>query len=87
MGLAKVPNRDIVSNYEVSFTNLRRSVYFKERKDKITHLMYSNNNYMEETLQYIRDHYQTIEAYLSSIGLSEDILFKIKHRFISKEAL
>jgi protein-tyrosine phosphatase len=87
LGLAKVPNRDIVSNYEVSFTNLKRSIYFKQRKDNITHLMYSTNSYMEETLVYIREHYQSIEAYLLSIGLSEDILLKIKQRFISDHTL
>jgi len=87
LGLAKVPNRDIVSNYEVSFTNLRRSPYFKQRKDNITHLMYSNNNYMEETLLYLREHYQTVEAYLTSIGVSEDVLIKLKQRFISVGSL
>jgi len=85
LGLVKVPNRDIVSNYEVSFTNLRRSPYFKQRKDNITHLMYSNNSYMEETLEYIRDHYQTIESYIRSIGCDDELISKIKQRFISQE--
>lgn len=82
LGLVKVPNRDIVSNYEVSFTNLKRSMFFSQRKDNISHLMYSTNDYMEETLHYLKDHYGTIEYYLLSIGLTQEIIQKLKDRFV-----
>lgn len=86
LGLVQVPNRDIVSNYEVSFTNLKRSPFFKQRKDNITHLMYSNNKDMEETLSYIRDHYKTVESYLKSCGLSEELIIKLKQRLIIEDS-
>jgi len=82
LGLAKVPNRDIVSNYEVSFTNLKRSMFFSQRKDNISHLMYSTNDYMEETLRYLKAHYGNTEDYLISIGLTKEILQKLKDRFV-----
>jgi len=81
MGLVKVPNRDIVSNYEVSFTNLKRNPYFKEPEDGHSAMMYSINTNMEDTILFVKEHYKTVEAYLLSIGLSPETLMKIKARF------
>lgn len=81
MGLVKVPNRDIVSNYEVSFTNLRRNTYFQQHENKQSQLLYSTNTNMEELIYFVRDHYQTIENYLLAIGLKAETLSIIKARF------
>ncbi len=85
LGLAKVRNRDIVSNYEVSYTNLKRNAYFKENKDSLSHLMTSTNTYMEDTLRYLYAHYPSIEAYLLDIGCSQALLDKIKARFVLED--
>ena len=82
MGLVNVPNRDIVSNYEVSFTNLRRNVYFKQQDNQHSPVVLSTNTNMEDTITFIRDKYQTFENYLLSIGLSPETLALIKARFI-----
>lgn len=84
LGLAKVRNRDIVSNYEVSHTNLKRNAYFKENKDTLSHLMGSTNTNMEDTLRYLYEHYPSIEAYLLDIGCTQEMLDKIKARFVLK---
>jgi hypothetical protein len=76
-----VPNRDIVSNYEVSYTNLRRNAYFKANAQHHNAMMYSVNDFMEETLVYLREHYGTIEAYLEGIGVSADDLSALKRKF------
>jgi len=85
LGLAKVRNRDIVSNYEVSFTNLKRNAYFKENKASLSHLMGSTNTNMEDTLLYLYNHYPSIEAYLLDIGCTQDMLDKIKARFVLED--
>lgn len=81
LGLVNVPNRDIVSNYEVSYTNLRRNAYFKANAQHHNAMMYSVNDFMEETLVYLREHYGTIEAYLEGIGVSREDLEAIKRKF------
>ncbi len=81
LGLVNVPNRDIVSNYEVSYTNLRRNAYFKANAQHHNAMMYSVNDFMEETLVYLREHYGTIEAYLEGIGVSADDLNALKRKF------
>jgi protein-tyrosine phosphatase len=81
MGLVKVPNRDIVSNYEVSFTNLRRNTYFKQHENPNSQLLFSTNTNMEDTIRFVRDQYGSIENYLLTIGLSKETLALIKARF------
>lgn len=81
MGLVQVKTRDIVSNYEVSFTNLRRNDYFKNHEDPSSAFLYSPSNNMEETVAYVKAHYKTPEAYLLAIGLSQETLERIKARF------
>jgi protein-tyrosine phosphatase len=81
MGLVNVPNRDIVSNYEVSYTNLRRNAYFKSHAEHHNAMMYSVNDFMEETLVYLREQYGSIEAYLLAIGVSSTDLEALKTKF------
>lgn len=86
MGLVKVPNRDIVSNYEVSFTNLKRNAYFKQHENPNSHLLFSPNIYMEETIRFVFERYHSFEAYLLSIGLTQETLDLIKARFIDSDS-
>jgi protein-tyrosine phosphatase len=82
MGLVKVPNRDIVSNYEVSFTNLRRNTYFKQHANPQSQLLFSTNTNMEDLIRFVRDQYGSVENYLTTIGLSPETLALIKARFV-----
>ncbi len=82
MGLVKVPNRDIVSNYEVSFTNLRRNTYFKQHANPQSQLLFSTNTNMEDLIRFVRDQYGSVENYLITIGLSPETLALIKARFV-----
>ena len=86
MGLVKVPNRDIVSNYEVSFTNLKRNAYFKQHENPNSQLLFSPNIYMEETIRFVFERYHSFEAYLLSIGLTQASLDLIKARFLESDA-
>lgn len=81
MGLVKVPNRDIVSNYEVSFTNLKRNAYFKAHEDPTSPLLQSANAYMEETIRFINTRYGSSENYLLSCGIDAHDLSLVKARF------
>ncbi len=85
LGLAKVPNRDIVSNYEVSFTNLKRTAFFHANKTAISNMMLSTNTSMEDTLIYLRENYTNVEKYLLSTGLTQANIDLIKARFIEED--
>lgn len=72
--LAKVPEKDIIADYQVSYTYLVDNI--KKIHEDNPHLPKflgsSKAKYMEKTLELFKDKYKTIENYLKFIGLTNE---------------
>lgn len=84
LGLAGVEKKDIIANYEVTYTNME---YFQSFKKNITlpydipkEFLYSSREYIIEAYDHIIDGYVTFENYLLSKGIEEEILHRLKER-------
>ncbi|MDF9825047.1 protein-tyrosine phosphatase [Breznakia sp. PF5-3] len=87
LGLVGVDRQDIITNYEQTFTNLRYkkgSHLFDEIEKDQMHFMYSLPEYMEPSLDYIEKTYGNVEQYLLSCNIEQQVLQKIKDRFIDQ---
>lgn len=83
LGLAGADKFDILSDYQISYTNLRRNPAFLEKfGDNLSELLFSRAKDMEPVLQYIYDNHGSIEKYLQSIGVSQDNLKIIKNKLV-----
>lgn len=80
LGLAEVSNKDIISNYIVSYDNIIKSDIFKNIKkdDPALDLVYSNEEYLIPSLNHIKNKYGSCYKYLLSTGLRKKTLDKIK---------
>lgn len=81
LGLVGVDKYDIISNYEITYTNLRRNPNFMNNLDNYNvpmDLMYSKDNYIEPLIDYIIEEYGDFHSYLLSCGILEENLCKIK---------
>lgn len=81
LGLAGVDKYDIIANYEITYTNLRRNPDFMANMNDYNvpiELMYSKDNYMETLIDYIIEEYGDFHTYLLSCGISEVNLSKVK---------
>ena len=72
--LAKVPEKDIIADYQVSYTYLVDNI--KKIHEDNPHLPKflgsSKAKYMEKTLELFKDKYKTIENYLKFIDLTNE---------------
>lgn len=80
LGLLEVDEKDIIANYETSYT------YLSANEDLISpegyeHLMYSDRSNMEKLLPLISEKYGSVYEYLKQCGLSDDILLEIKDAY------
>src|SRR5690606_18188190 len=80
LGLAGVEKKDIVANYEVSYTKLE-SLHDVESTLPNNYL-YSIPEYIMQGINYIMDNYNSYENYLLSTGLTEEILTQIRKRLV-----
>lgn len=80
LGLAGVEKKDIISNYEVSYTKLE-SLHDVE-SDLPVNYLYSNREYIIQAIDYIMENYGSYEEYLLSTGLSDEVLSSVKHKLI-----
>ena len=82
LGTVGVSVDDIISNYEVTHTYIRRSPHFLEGVQKLPiGYWQSNREYIEPALSYLSE-YESAAGYIESIGLKEDIISKIRKRFV-----
>ena len=74
---AGVDRETILTDYEVSEPNMRASFARQKKAASAAgiqmpdYLFGSEREDLEQALSYITDHFGTVEAYLTSIGLSE----------------
>ena len=78
LGLAGVTRKDIVANYEVTFT------YVPILMDETINpaLAYSRPEYIITAIEFIEQNYGTYREYLKSCDLTDEILDKIKSKYL-----
>lgn len=86
LGIAGVEKKDILSNYEVSYTNLE-SMHNLEKmhKDIPTEFLYSNSEYMQKAYDYLTTNYETVEQYLLAKGVDQSVIKAVKTRLVDKD--
>jgi protein-tyrosine phosphatase len=81
--LAGVEKKDIVSNYEVSYTNLESlhqndSLFGNIPKEHF----YSSRDYILRAYEYILHTYQSVDQYLMAKGVEQDVIDRVKRRLL-----
>ncbi|UOQ84751.1 tyrosine-protein phosphatase [Gracilibacillus salinarum] len=85
LSLAGVEKKDIISNYEVSYTNLKTMHTEEDLPEGIpVDYMYSKGEYMEKTYEYLTATYETVEQYLLAKGVEQEVITLVKNRLIDK---
>ncbi|RLL48269.1 tyrosine-protein phosphatase [Oceanobacillus piezotolerans] len=79
--LAGVVKKDIVSNYEVSFSNLESLHELKLKVDNPRFLI-SDREDILKAYDYVYENFGDAENYLKHIGLTEETVELVKERFI-----
>ncbi|MFD1334471.1 tyrosine-protein phosphatase [Oceanobacillus iheyensis] len=83
LALAGVERKDIVSNYEVTFTNLESMHDLVGSYENIPEeYMYSNRDYILRAYEYILENYQSVEQYLLAKDVDQDTIDRIRKRFV-----
>lgn len=87
LGLADVTRKDIVTNYEVTYSNIEQlrkqyDAYVQINTNINKEMMYSKGEYIIQAYDYIMDKHGSIESYVKFIGLTDDEIHRIKKRFI-----
>ncbi len=85
LALAGVEEKDIVSNYEVTYTNLRSMLEKYAVDNKYgTEVLLSRREYILKAYEHIMDNYQSVERYLMVRGVSEDVMERVKGRLVAE---
>lgn len=83
LGLVNVNKYDIISNYEVTYSNLRQSSFLLYTSNKYPiEVMYSKSDYIEPVIDYILNSFGSFEKYLLSIGLTSKTLSIVADKLI-----
>lgn len=83
LGLAGVNDYDIAANYQVSYTYLRQTLFFKElSKDALPQLLTSKEDFIYRAYKHLIRQYDTIENYLLHCGVSETTLKTVKDKLV-----
>jgi len=83
LGLSGVDDQDIVSNYEITYTNVRRNPRLANMPYEVPeYLIQSHYQNMEETIAYIKKEYNSFESYIKHIGLRDELIQAIKQRLV-----
>jgi protein-tyrosine phosphatase len=86
LGLAGVEKKDIVSNYEVTYTNLESLLQRASQYSNIpVEFMYSNREYILKAYEYILHTYQTFDQYLLSKGVDQEVIDRVKGRVLGQD--
>ncbi|WP_338787181.1 tyrosine-protein phosphatase [Metabacillus sp. FJAT-53654] len=83
LGLAGVEKKDIVSNYEVTYTNLESMHQIEHPYGNIPkEYMYSNRDYIIRAYEYILHTYQSVGQYLLTKGVEQDVIDLVRERLL-----
>lgn len=85
LGIAGVEKKDIVTNYEVTYTNLESMLRKYAGQSERTYpqeVMYSSPAYISQAYEHIQSNYGSCERYLQAKGVSEETINRVKLRLI-----
>ncbi|MBT2648784.1 tyrosine-protein phosphatase [Bacillus sp. ISL-34] len=83
LGLAGVEKKDIVSNYEVTYTNLESIQQYENQFENIPkEFLYSNRENILIAYEYILHTYQSVDQYLMAKDVGQDVIERVKRRFL-----
>lgn len=83
LGLAGVERKDIVSNYEVTYTNLESMHHLEGSYENIPkEYMYSSRDYILRAYEHLLQTYQSVDQYLLAKGVDQDVIDRIRGRFL-----
>lgn len=84
LGLAGVEKKDIISNYEVTYTNLESFHQFDKGGttpfEVPKEFLYSSREYIIRAYDYLVEIYGDVEKYLLAKGVEQDVLDRVKGR-------
>ena len=78
LGLSGVSKKDIIANYEVTYTYVPVIM----DKDVVTNLIYSKPEYIKRAIEHIETKYGTYKEYLLSCNINEETLNIIKEKYL-----
>lgn len=84
LGLAGVDKKDIVTNYEVTYTNLESLHQLNGEYENIPkELLYSNREYILKAYDHILNTYHSFDHYLIAKGVGQGMIDQVKGRLFS----
>mgnify|MGYP001950605127 FL=1 len=86
LGIAGVEKKDIISNYEVTYSNLEsfhKPGFLTKGIPEV--LLLSKREYLEHAYDYLMEKYGGFESYLFDKGISEDVIQRVKGRLLHTE--
>jgi protein-tyrosine phosphatase len=90
LGLAGVERKDIISNYEVTYTNMESFHDLVKQeiipKNVPQHLLYSSREYIASAYDHVIETYESFEKYLLAKGIEQEVLDRVKWSLVAKEA-
>lgn len=78
LGLSGVSKKDIIANYEVTYTYLPVIV----NKEVVTNLIYSKPEYIKKAIEHIEKEYGTYKEYLLSCNIDNEVLEIVKEKYL-----
>lgn len=83
LGIAGVDKKDIVSNYEVTYSNLESLQKYKNLSGKIPQsYLYSSREYIVRAYEHIIDTYASFDNYLVSKGIESEVIDRVRERIL-----
>jgi len=83
LGLAGVEKKDIITNYEVTYTNLESLHHLGGKyKDIPKDLLQSNGDNIRFAYNYILEKYHSVNGYLLAKGVDEEVIERVKNRLV-----
>lgn len=84
LGIAGVEQKDIISNYEVTYTNLESIQEYKNLSTGIPEsYLYSKREFIIQAYEHIINKYKSFELYLVDKGLTEEEIINLRNRLIN----
>lgn len=82
LGLAGVDKKDIVTNYEVSFTNIESMMNTKQMSKYPLNVMGSHPQNIKMAYDHIMGEYSSFENYFQVLGYSDQEIERLKNKLI-----
>lgn len=83
LGLVGVADYDIAANYQISYTYLRQTKFYKELEETaIPQMLQSKEEWILKSVDYIKKNYGSVLNYLVSCEVDNDAIALVRNRLI-----